>query len=139
MAINIAGEMRELLNNALAEGFPCFLGTASKNGVPQISMKGSVAVYDDGTLCYWERAKRSALENVGDNPNVVIFYRNPGKRLNWRIQGIAAIHESGDVRDRVLSLTPQAELDRDPDLAGVAVLVKVARITELSGNVLQER
>ncbi len=139
MAISFTDEMRELLNNALAEGFPCFLGTASKGGVPQISMKGSVAVYDDGTLCYWERAKRSALENVGDNPNVVIFYRNPGKRINWRIQGIAAVHESGEVRDRVLSLTPQAEIDRDPDLAGVAVIVKVDRITELSGNVLQER
>ncbi len=139
MAINFTQDMRDLLNNALAEGFPCFLGTASKEGVPQISMKGSVAVYDDDTLCYWERSKRSALENVGDNPNVVIFYRNPGKRINWRIQGMAAINESGDIRDRVLSLTPQAELDRDPDLAGVAVLVKVNRITELSGNVLQER
>ena len=139
MAINFGEEMRDLLNNALAEGFPCFLGTASKDGVPQISMKGSVAVFDDDTLCYWERAKRSALENVGENPNVVIFYRNPGKRINWRIQGIAAIHESGEKRDRALSLTPQAELDRDPDLAGVAVLVKVDKITELSGNVLQER
>ena len=139
MAISFTDEMRDLLNNALAEGFPCMLGTASKGGVPQISMKGSVAVYDDGTLCYWDRTKRSALENVGDNPNVVIFYRNPGKRINWRIQGIAAVHESGEVRDRVLSLTPQAEIDRDPDLAGVAVLVKVERITELSGNVLQER
>jgi len=139
MAINFTQDMRDLLNNALAEGFPCFLGTASKEGVPQISMKGSVAVYDDDTLCYWERSKRSALENVGDNPNVVIFYRNPGKRINWRIQGMAAINESGDIRGRVLSLTPQAELDRDPDLAGVAVLVKVNRITELSGNVLQER
>ena len=139
MAINFGEEMRDLLNNALAEGFPCFLGTASKDGVPQISMKGSVAVFDDDTLCYWERAKRSALENVGDNPNVVIFYRNPGKRINWRIHGIAAINESGEKRDRVLSLTPQAELDRDPDLVGVAVLVKVDKITELSGNVLQER
>ncbi len=139
MAIGITGEMRDLLNNALAEGFPCFLGTASKDGVPQISIKGSVAVYDDETICYWERAKRSALENVGDNHNVVIFYRNPGKRFNWRIQGTASIHESGDERDRALTLTPQAELDRDPDLAGVAVLVKVEKITELSGNVLQER
>ncbi len=139
MGINITGDMRDLLNNALAEGFPCFLGTASKDSVPQISMKGSVAVYDDETLCYWERAKRSALENVGENPKVVIFYRNTEKRFNWRFQGMAAIHESGEVRDRVLSLTPQPELDRDPDLAGVAVLVKVDRITELSGNVLQER
>ena len=50
MAINFGEEMRDLLNNALAEGFPCFLGTASKDGVPQISMKGSVA-YSTTTPC----------------------------------------------------------------------------------------
>ena len=137
--IDLTDEMKESLYTAYADGLTCLLGTVSKKGEPQISPKGSMMVYDKETLAYWERARRSALENVGDNPNVVIFYRNPVKRINWRIQGIAAIHESGEVRDRILSLTPQAEIDRDPDLAGVAVLVKVERITELSGNVLQER
>jgi hypothetical protein len=137
--INITDEMRQLIDNAYADGVPCILGTASKDGRPQISMKGSVLVFDRGTLAYWERARRSALENVGGNPQVVIFYRNPGKRINWRFHGTATIYEQGAIRDNVMNRTIQAELDRDPERKGVAVLVKVDRITELSGNVLQQR
>ena len=74
--ISITGDMQEKIDNALVDRAPCFVGTASKGGKPQISMKGSVLVYDDETLAYWERAKRSALTNVQDNPQTIIFYRN---------------------------------------------------------------
>ena len=137
--ISITGDMKEKINSALADRYPCFVGTASKDGKPQISMKGSVMVYDDGTLAYWERTKRSALENVKSNPQTVIFYRNTDERLNWRFHGTATVHESGEIRDDVMSRTVQAELDRDPERQGVAVLVKIDEITELSGNVLQSR
>jgi hypothetical protein len=102
-------------------------------------MKGSVLVFDRETLAYWERAKRSALDNVAENPNVVIFYRNPEKRINWRFHGTATVYESGAIRDNVMQRTIPAELDRDPDRQGAAVLVRLDRITELSGNVLQRR
>ena len=137
--ISITGDMQEKIDNALVDKAPCFVGTASKDGKPQISMKGSVLVYDDETLAYWERAKRSALTNVQDNPQTIIFYRNGPERINWRFHGTATVHESGEVRDDVMSRTVQAELDRDPERQGVAVLVKVDEITELSGNVLQSR
>ncbi len=137
--ISMDGEMRDLINGALADRLPCFLGTASSSGEPQISMKGSVMAYDHETLAYWERAKRSALENVAANPKVVIFYRNPEKRFNWRFHGVATVHESGEVRDAVMGRTVQQELDRDPERQGVAVLVRVERITDLSGNVVQQR
>ena len=139
MAIEFTEDMRELIGSAMDDRLFCTVGTASKDGVPNISLKGSVAVYDGETLSYWERTKRSALDNVSENPNIVIFYRNPGKRINWRFHGKAAIYESGGIRDKVKSITPQAELDRDPELAGVAVLVKVDAITDLGGNVLQTR
>ena len=139
MAIEFTDEMRELIGSAMDDRLYCTVGTASKDGVPNISLKGSVAIYDGETLSYWERTKRSALDNVSENPNIVIFYRNPGKRINWRFHGKAAIYESGGIRDKVKSITPQAELDRDPELAGVAVLVKVDAITDLGGNVLQTR
>ena len=74
--INLTDEMAELLDSALADGYSCVVGTASKDGYPQISPKGSVMVYDSETLAYWERAKRSALENVGENPHVVVYYSN---------------------------------------------------------------
>ena len=102
-------------------------------------MKGSVLVFDRETLAYWERAKRAALEDVGENPNVVVFYRNPEKRINWRFYGTATVYDSGAIWDNVMRRTIQAELDRDPDLQGVAVLVRVNRVIELSGNVLQQR
>lgn len=136
--IAIEGEMREMLNNALADRMVCLVGTASKDGEPQISMKGSVSVYDGETLAYWERSMRSALENVNDNPKVVIFYRNPEKRINWRFHGTATVHESGEIREKVKGQTPQPELDRDPDDKGFAILVKVDRITDLGGNIIQQ-
>ena len=137
--IAFTAEMRERISNALADRLPCLLGTASKDGRPQISMKGSVLAYDDQTLAYWERSKRTALENVAENPHVVIFYRNAAERITWRFHGTAAIYDAGPVRDEVLGRTVQAELDRDPDLQGVAVLVNVDKITDLAGNVIQQR
>ncbi|HAL47726.1 MAG: pyridoxamine 5'-phosphate oxidase family protein [SAR202 cluster bacterium] len=137
--ISITGEMRDHLNSALADRMPCLLGTASGDGQPQISIKGSILVYDDETLAYWERAKRSALENVGANPKVVVFYRNPAERVNLRFQGTATIHDSGPIKDEVANRAVEREMSRDPERNGVAVLIKVDRIIELSGNVLQER
>ena len=137
--INITDEMRQLIDNALAEGVCCILGTASKDGQPQISMKGSVLVFDRTTLAYWERARRSALDNVADNPQVVIFYRNPEKRINWRFHGTATLYQDGAIRENVMSRTVQGELDRDPERLGAAVLISIDRITELNGNVVQER
>lgn len=137
--IYLDDQMRQLLDTAMDDRCTCLLGTADKEGRPQISMKGSVMVFDRQTLAYWERAKRSALENVSDNPNVVIFYRNSPLRITWRFHGTATLYESGAIRNNVMHRTVQAELDRDPDRLGAAVLVKVEKITDLAGNVLQER
>ena len=137
--IDLTDEMKELLYTALADGFTALVGTSSKDGWPQISPKGSVMVYDKETLAYWERAKRSAMGNLGENPKVVIYYNNQATRTRWRFYGVATIHESGAIRDDVMSKTIQAELDRDPERQGVAVLVKVDKVGELSGNILQER
>ena len=137
--IDISGEMQQLVDNALADGFCCVVGTASGEGRPQISMKGSVLVFDPETLAYWERARRSALENVAANPNVVIFYRNPELRITWRFHGTAEVVESGEIRDDVMSRTVAAELDRDPERHGAAVLVHVERITTLTGEILQQQ
>lgn len=137
--IDMNGEMKELVDRNHADGWSCTVGTSDKEGQPQLSLKGSVMVFDSETLAYWERAKRSALENVVENPKVVVLYNNMDTKIRWRFYGTAEVHESGAIRDEVMARTVQAELDRDPDRLGVAVLVKVNKIAELSGTVLQER
>ena len=137
--IKITEEMKTAFSTALSDGFAPLVGTASGAGWPQISPKGSVMVYDVETLAYWERAKRSAMENLTDNPRVVIYYSNPVTRVRWRFYGIAKIYEEGPIREDVMNKTVQAELDRDPDRLGVAVLVSVETIGELSGHILQQK
>ncbi len=137
--INIEGEMKELLDRALADHLPCILGTATRDGQPQISVKGSVFVYDPQTLAYWERSKRTALENINENPRVVIFYRNRDKRINWRFYGTATIHESGPMREEIKKRTVKEELERTGGPDGIGVLVRIERIVDLSGKVMQEK
>lgn len=50
--ISITEDMRELVDSALADRVPCILGTATRDGQPQISLKGSVMVYDGETLAF---------------------------------------------------------------------------------------
>ena len=130
--ISITGEMRHLIDNAVVDEFPCLLGTASLSGRPRISPKGSVIVYDAETLAYWERSRRTAMENIVENPQVVIFYRNPETGINWRFHGMAMLRLVGDIRDEVMKRIPQGELSYDSERRGAAVLVRVDQITEVT-------
>lgn len=140
--IKLPNEVKQLVNNALAENVPCLLGTVSADGQPQVGPKGSVVFFDDQTLAYWERARRSALANVGTNPNVVIYYRNPGKAdvlprgAALRFHGTATIYDSGPMREKIKSMIVKAELDRDPEDKGAGVLVKLDKVTDLQGTVI---
>ena len=137
--IEMTDEMKGLVDRNHADGWDCTVGTVDKDGQPQLSLKGSVMVYDAETLAYWERAKRTALDNVATNPKVTVLYNNMTDRIRWRFYGNAEVHEDGAIRDDVMSRTVEAELERDPERTGVAVLIKVNKIAELSGAVLQER
>ena len=136
--IEITKQMKELVDRAHADGWDCTIGTVDNDGQPQLSLKGSVMAYGPATLAYWERAKRTALENVADNPKITVLYNNMADRIRWRFYGTAEVHESGPIREDVMSRTVEAELERDPDRLGVAVLIRVNKIAELSGAVLQE-
>ncbi|MFM9969384.1 MAG: pyridoxamine 5'-phosphate oxidase family protein [Burkholderiales bacterium] len=138
--------MRDLLASAADDGVPCLVGTASKDGHPQISPKGSLAVFDAHTLSFWERSFRSAAAAISENPRVVVYYRNAAKTAEipyrsaaMRFYGSARIVDSGAERDRAWELTIPFEQERDPEKKGVAVLIDVDRIEELSGAIIMAR
>ena len=138
MAINITSEMKELIDNALSDKYPCIVGTASSDGLPNVSYKGSVMVFSETELAFWERTRKGGFAQLTDNPNIVVMYRNTELRKSWRFYGEVTIYDSGEIRDEVLEKTVQPELDRDPDRLGVAVVIKVTKITTLGGETVQE-
>jgi hypothetical protein len=144
--IKLTDLMRNLLNTALSDGTPCLLGTASKDGHPQISPKGSIVVFDDETLCYWERSRRSALKRIEENPHICVFYRNAARMAEIpyragciRFYGDVSLVESGAARDKIWDLIPEAERKPDPEKKGMGMLIRVARVEELTGAVIMQR
>jgi predicted pyridoxine 5'-phosphate oxidase superfamily flavin-nucleotide-binding protein len=144
--IKMTQQMRDLLKTALDEDVPCMLGTASKDGRPQISPKGSMAVFDDRTLSFWERGYNSAYASLRENPRVVVFYRNyarakeiPYRGGVLRFHGTARVVDSGPERERAWELTHAIERQRDPERKGVAVLIDVDLIEEINGTVVMKR
>ncbi len=137
--INLTDKMSELIDNALANGSPCILATASAEGEPDIGFKGSTMVFSSENLAYWERTKRQHLKNILENPRVVVLYRDPKTRVNFRFHGTAEVHESGPIRDQVMARTVKDELDKDPERTGLAVIIRVEKVTNLAGQVLQSR
>jgi phosphoenolpyruvate synthase/pyruvate phosphate dikinase len=137
--IEFTDEMHEAIDNALANGTPCIVGTASAGGDPNLGFKGSVMALDGSRLAYWERSMRTILEHIEENPKVVVMYRDPARRLAWRLYGDVTVHRDGSVRDEVMARVVQPELDRDPERQGFAVVIDVERITTLGADVVQER
>ncbi len=137
--IQFTEEMQEAINNALSNGTPCIVATASSDGDPNVGFKGSVMALDDSHLAYWERSRRTILEHIEENPKVVVMYRDPATRLAWRFYGDATVHRDGSVRDQVMARVVQPELDRDPEREGFAIVIDVTRITTLGADVLQEK
>jgi hypothetical protein len=128
-------EMIELLGRAIEDRSFCLVGTAGKDGWPNISYRGSLAVLDEHHLSFWSRVRKETLENLDENPRVVVFYHNRPARQILRFYGIARPAE-GEDRERVIAVTPQPELDADPGLKGIGTIIRVERILDGAGNQL---
>lgn len=137
--IALTDQMRELVNNALANGCPCILATVSGAGEPDIGYKGSIMIFDNESLAYWERTRRQHFKNLSENQNVVVLFRDPKTRVNWRFHGVATIHKDGSVRDQVMAKVVKDELDKDKERKGSAVIIRVDKVTTLAGETLQTR
>jgi uncharacterized protein len=131
-------DMAEAVNSALAEGNVCLVATASGAGMPDIAFKGSMMVWDADHLAFWERARGQTLRNLEENPQACVLYRSRERGVGWRFFGAALLHADGSLRDAVMARTVEVELNRDPERAGVAVLIRVDRV--IAGrDVIQSR
>jgi hypothetical protein len=76
---------------------------------------------------------------VQENPKVIVLFRDTKTKVAWRFHGKATVHESGPVWEQVMARTVPAELEKDPEHKGAAVVIKLDKITNMGGQVLQSR
>ena len=138
----ISQKIRDLIRSAWEDGSPCLLATSGPNG-PNISPKGSMIVFDDEHLAYWERSKRQALENLGHDQRVAVIYANFKAQRDGvlesgflRFYGTAALHESGPIREAIFAkLLPREQTHAGADV-GIGVLIKIERAADVRGKPL---
>jgi hypothetical protein len=138
----ISQKLKDLIYNAWTDGSPCLVATTGPNG-PNISVKGSMLVFDDEHLAYWERSKKGALENLGRDNRVCVMYANFKAQRDGvlesgflRFYGTAELHESGPIHDRIFKmLTPREQTHVGAD-TGIGVLVKIERAGDIRGKPL---
>jgi Pyridoxamine 5'-phosphate oxidase len=138
----ISEKIRTFINNAWVDGYPCMLATTGGDG-PNISPKGSMFVYDDQHLAYWERSKKKALENLGQDRRVVVMYANfkaqRDKVLDagfLRFWGTAELYETGPTRDAIFQRLTKREQEHVGADTGIGVLIKISRATDIHGTSL---
>ena len=135
--------IKDLILAAWADDCVCLVGTIGPDG-PNISPKGSLIVFDDDHLAYWERSKRKALANVGADPRVVVIYSNmraarEGKMKTpaLRFYGTAKVHDSGPVKDAIFAKLLKREQEHVGADTGVGVLVRIERAQDIRGNPIE--
>jgi hypothetical protein len=132
--------IKDLIATAWTDGYPCLLGTAGPDG-PNISPKGSLIVFDDEHLAYWERSKRKALDNLQHDTRVVVMYANFKAQRDGildsgflRFYGKAELHESGKIRDAIFAKLSPREQTHDGADTGVGVLIRIDRAQDVRGK-----
>jgi predicted pyridoxine 5'-phosphate oxidase superfamily flavin-nucleotide-binding protein len=80
-----------------------FVATVCPDGTPNLSPKGTTAVWDADHLVFANIRSPGTLANLRHNANVEVNVVDPFVRKGYRFKGIAAVLESGPLYDQVIA------------------------------------
>ena len=80
-----------------------FVATVCRDGTPNLSPKGTTAVWDDDHLVFANIRSPGTIANLRHNPGVEINVVDPFVRRGYRFKGVASILESGALYDQAIA------------------------------------
>jgi predicted pyridoxine 5'-phosphate oxidase superfamily flavin-nucleotide-binding protein len=80
-----------------------FVATVCPDGTPNLSPKGTTAVWDDDHLVFANIRSPGTLANLRQNANVEVNVVDPFVRKGYRFKGVASILESGPLYGKVIA------------------------------------
>jgi len=136
----LSDQLKSMIRSAWDDGYPLILATCGPDG-PNMGPKGSMIVYDDEHLAYWERTRGTLLDHLRREPRICVLYANfkaqRDKVLDagfLRFFGVAELHESGPIHDKIFGmLLPREQTHAGAD-KGIGVLIKITKATDLRGK-----
>lgn len=80
-----------------------FVATVCPDGSPNLSPKGTTAVWDDDHLVFANIRSPGTLANLRQNAHVEVNVVDPFLRKGYRFKGVASVLESGALYDKAIA------------------------------------
>jgi uncharacterized protein len=91
------------MKRVVAEQRLGFVATVCPDGTPNLSPKGTTAVWDDDHLVFANIRSPGTLANLRQNASVEINVVDPFLRKGYRFKGVASVLESGALYDQAIA------------------------------------
>jgi len=105
-----------------------YIATVCHDGTPNLSPKGTTAVWDDDHLVFADIRSPQSVQNIEHNPSVEINVVDPLVRKGYRFKGRGIVHRSDAVFQRVCQMYRDAGVTSE---IRAVVLIHVERALPL--------
>ena len=121
------GKIGEVHRELIREVGLCYVATASPDGVPNVSPKGSIGVLDDDHLVFADIMSPGTRKNLQQNPKVAIYVCDPKKVRGFQFKGTAELSQEGELFDQLKRQIEEKKLPVPPPTNAVKVRVEEIR------------
>jgi len=101
-----------------------YIATVCADGTPNLSPKGTTAVWDDDHLMFADIRSPQSVRNIERNPAVEVNVVDPLVRKGYRFKGRGVVHRSDEVFQRVCQIYQDAGVTHE---IRAVVLIRVDR------------
>jgi predicted pyridoxine 5'-phosphate oxidase superfamily flavin-nucleotide-binding protein len=99
------------MKRIVAEQKLAFVATVCPDGTPNLSPKGTIAVWDDTHLVFADIRSPGTVANLKVNPTIEINVVDPFARKGYRFKGTAELVTDGDLFQRMLDFYRTRRVD----------------------------
>ena len=110
-------DMKNLINQVHL----CYAATAGKDGMPNVSPKGSIMVVDDNTLAFACVMSPKTVSNLKENPKIAVAVVDAQAFKGFQFRGKAALETSGKLFDQMSARVAGMKLPPLQCMAKIAI------------------
>jgi len=124
--VKLTDTIKSLVNGALAAKRPMSFAYTDDDGKPNLSLRGSVLVYNDTQLAVWVRNPEGGLvKALAKHPHLALLYADPAaeQRSFLTFRGRGRFDDSEAVRRDVYDRSPEVERNLDKERKGKALII----------------
>ena len=126
------GILTEDMKRVVSEQRLGFVATVCPDGTPNLSPKGTTAVWDDDHIVFADIRSPATVSNLRHHPSTEINVVDPMVRKGYRFKGVASVVTEGALFERILEFYRiERNLDEGRTRVKSFILVKISEAMPL--------